>query len=231
MAKFYGKSSRYLIKGDLKNYGYALGLVLLVLIIFSLIFKYFILAVPLAGLFLIFVLVQLADPFIMHFRRKSDRFYQGFSGEGDIKDELKNLSDDFSVYQDVQLGDNKGNLDFVVVGPPGVFILEVKSHKGEVGFNGQNVTVNGREYGFLRQVHGQTWALKNYLKQTAGAEVYIYPALVFSSRYAGMRFGFTPMGNVYIIQKGFLPELFSRFKRADYPRLEIERALLKTVKN
>jgi Nuclease-related domain len=232
MAKFYGKNSGYLIKGELKNYGIAVGLVFLVLIIFSIILKLSVLAAPLFGIFCIYLLVQIMEPVIAGFRNKSDKFYRGFNGELDIKKELGNLSDDFSIYQDAQLGDNKGNLDFVVLGPPGVFILEVKSHKGEVGYNGHNITINGREYGFLRQVHGQTWALKNYLKQQTGEDIFIHPVLVFSSPYAKLNFGYNPINNVYVIGRGFLLNLFGRFSASQSPGnfIKIDQSLIKTVK-
>jgi hypothetical protein len=233
MAKFYGKNDSYLIKNDLKYYSYAVGLVILVLLVVWSIFKFALPAIAgVAALVGIFFLVQLADPFIMFFRRKANRFYRGWSGEMDIKRELENFSDEYSVFWDIVIGQNKGNIDFVVVGPNGVFMLEVKSHKGEVGFNGREITLNGRNFpqtNVIKQVHGETWALKNYIKQQTGAEVFVHSVLLFSSPYARMRFGYSQIENMSIIQKDFLPGLFARFPAISYNRPAVELVLAKAV--
>ena len=53
------------------------------------------------------------------------------SGERDIDDELKNLSLDFVVINK-GLDTGRGNIDKIVIGPSGVWTLEVKSQKGDI---------------------------------------------------------------------------------------------------
>lgn len=128
----------------------------------------------------------------------------------------------------------KGNLDFVVVGPPGVFLVEVKSHGGKIDFDGYGLTLNGRSFtdkDFLRQVHGQMWALRKYLEASLGAAPYIHSVMVFSSRYASLHFGYKPVNNVYIVQKDFLLGLFDQFPKYNFAvaRERIEDIFLKAT--
>ncbi len=237
MAKFHG-GGHYLFKKDLKYYLLACGLVVLPLILFWIFFKFFSLNVSkgviIAVLLLLVALTQLADPFIKLFRRKSNQYFRGGSGERDIKRELQKLPDDYTIFQDVYIGKDKGNLDFVVVGPQGVFLVEVKSHGGAIAYDGYNLTRNGKNFidkNFFRQVHGQTWALKNYLKGQTGREIYIHSVLVFSNKYATLNFGYQPVNNIYIIQKDFLLGLFRQFPAYRYPAGQsvVEQALAKAV--
>jgi len=57
--------------------------------------------------------------------KKVNNFLDGDDGEYDVEKVLKNLPDEFQVIPDVKKtrGDN---IDFVVVGPTGVFAIEVK---------------------------------------------------------------------------------------------------------
>lgn len=235
MAKFYGKNSGYLIKNDLKFFSFAVGTVILCLLLVLLIMNS---APPqitaLTALFFIVFIIYLANPLLLLFKRKSNQFYRGWGGELEIKKELEKLPEDYAVFQDVTIGLGKGNIDFVVLAPTGVFILEVKSHKGEIAFNGYDLTINGRAFkdkNFFRQVHGQTWALKNYLKQQTGGDVFIHPAIVFSSPYASMRFGYNQMSNINIIQKNYLPGLFTYFLGPKNPlnKAKLIQSLAKTV--
>ncbi len=236
MAQFYGKNSGYLIKKEFKYFSFSILLLLAVVLFVWVAMKFLpqgtISIVALIGI--VFV-IFLADPFLNFFRRKSNQYYRGSGGEQLIKNELKKLADSFSVFQDVTIGEGKGNLDFVVLGPPGLFIIEVKSHKGEIGYNGYELTLNGRSFtdkSFLRQVHGQTWALKNFLKQQTGADIHIHSALVFSSPFASMHFGYEPIENVYIVGKDFLLGLFDHFPNSQQGQdlFKIKQALQKTLR-
>ena len=210
MPQFYGKSSSYLIKNDIKNSALAMGLVLFVLLVVWLIFKFYSPgAAGIAALIGIVIIIKVAEPFIDLLNRKSNKFYRGLNGEQEIKEVLKQLPDDFFVFQDLNFPSKRGNIDFAVLGPTGLFTVEVKSHKGSIGFNGYEMTLNGRtfpERNILRQSFSEAIRLKNYLKETTGQEVYVKSVLVFSRGY-GLRFGLKPLNNVYVVGKDFLLDL------------------------
>ncbi len=143
------------------------------------------------------------------------KFYRGSEGEKDIRKLLMQLPEEFTIFEDVQIGEGKGNIDFIVVAPSGIFCLEVKSHGGFIGFDGTNLTLNNKIFkenkDFLRQAHGEMWAVKEYVEKQTGKNLHIYPVLVFSSEHATMNFGFEPVRNVYIVQKNYLVELIMHF--------------------
>lgn len=219
MAEFYS-GSNYLLKNDIKFFTICIAVLLLPTIVSILAWIFL---SKLVTLIIVIVslgtLLIIAKPFSEVFERKSDRFFLGRSGEKVIKQELAKLSNDYSVFADVYIGTNKGNIDFVVVGPSGIYIVEVKSHKGSIDFNGFDLTRNGRRFekNIINQVHGQTFALRNYLKEKTGKDLYINSVLVFSSKYAKMRFGLKPVANIQIVQKNFLLEIFDKSSKYNYP--------------
>jgi hypothetical protein len=237
MAKFYGKSSRYLKQSGFKYHLYAFLVIILVLPLFWLISKFATPGVTAAAalIFILFLLI-LAKPLINLFNGESSKFSHGLEGEEEVRQVLESLDNQYTVFHGAILGKDKGDIDFIVVGPPGIFILEVKSLGGKIGFNGQELTLNGQKFrgnNIIRQVHGEVWALKNYFIQELGKNIYIHPTLVFSHPFAEAEFGYLPVNNVYIVQKEHLLTLFTKFPNFTFPlpRQMVEAALLKIVSN
>jgi len=60
-------------------------------------------------------------------------YKSGLTGERTV---VKNISDklssDYSIFNDVLLKDGKrsGNVDHIIVGPTGIFVMETKNNKG-----------------------------------------------------------------------------------------------------
>lgn len=220
MATFYGKDSSYLVKNDLKYDFFAVMLLIFVLVVIWIIYK----SAPagisgIAALVGIIFIVKLSEPFIDLFKRKSNKFYRGWAGELDIKHVLQNLPDNFIVFQDVNFPEKRGNIDFVVVGPTGIFTVEAKSHMGNIGFNGYELTLNGRifpEKNILKQSLSEALRLREFIKQKTDKEVFVKASLVFSKGY-GMRFGLKPIDSVYVIGKDFLLSLIRSHPNYQYP--------------
>lgn len=61
--------------------------------------------------------------------------FRGLRGEDDIFRLLQQLSDTYSVYRGLQFREHN-DTDFVVVGPTGVFTIEVKSHAESLATTG-----------------------------------------------------------------------------------------------
>lgn len=75
-------------------------------------------------------------------KRRAD-MRRGADGEMQVGHILSGLPDDFCVIND--LTTPHGNLDHVVIGPTGVFVLDTKSWRGIVSADGQGeLLVNGR---------------------------------------------------------------------------------------
>jgi hypothetical protein len=122
---------------------------------------------------------------------------------------LKTLSDNYTIFCDVSLY-NKGNIDFIILGPCGLLAVEVKSHSGRITFENGRLLRYGhpfKEKDFVIQAKNEALDLNKYLLEKINKNIFANPVLVFSSKYAKMRFGFNKINNCFIIQKGFLLEL------------------------
>ena len=163
---------------------------------------------------------------------KSSSYSRGQRGEGAIWYELKALPDEYCVFQDIKMNGG-GNIDFVVLGQTGLFAIEVKSHSGEVTFNGRELEVNNRpfEKDILKQAKGEALFVNNYLKNKLQRDIFVQPVGVLSGN-ATMHFGLKPVNGVYVIQKNFLQKLMvagpQRFSTEEVSRINDELKVLVT---
>jgi hypothetical protein len=56
---------------------------------------------------------------------------KGIQGEERVTWEFSHLSDEFLLLNDVVLPGGSGNIDHIVIGPTGVFVIETKNYSGE----------------------------------------------------------------------------------------------------
>jgi len=217
MAQVFGKRSKYLIKND-RKYRNIAAILLLFYFVFTIFYFINTYKNPhgfLTSIFLIIttaflVLIIIIRLIIAKSINISDNYYQGRKGEYKIYYKLLRLSDDFLVFQDIQPKDRLGNIDFVVVGPTGIYSIEVKSHKGKITFDGNELLRNGtriEEKDILSQTFWNAMKIHDYIKDNLNKNIFVEPVLIFSSRWASMRFGLKKIKNVYVIQKEFLKEL------------------------
>ncbi len=124
----------------------------------------------------------------------------GLEGELTVQSWLSQLSGEHVVFNQVQVPDltgksRGGEIDFVVVGPGGVHLVEAKNNLGEirVGDDGQWTVhgPNGSVYPMrnpVSQIKRQTYLLRQYLKaQGFGAPLKRVIALVRASSLRGYR--------------------------------------------
>ncbi len=57
---------------------------------------------------------------------------RGAAGEESVSKILNDLGNDYLIVNDVLLPGCKGNIDHIVIGKNGIFIIETKSHKGRI---------------------------------------------------------------------------------------------------
>lgn len=142
---------------------------------------------------------------------------QGAGGELSVRMTLRGLDDRFRVLGSVVIG-NKGDIDFVVVGPTGVWVVEVKSHKGRIRVENNRLLRDNRPFDkdFLRQVWGATYALKDELKRRISKTLHIQPVVVFSSPYAKLGIEWNKADDAYVIG---LDQLIRLIERQEAQRL------------
>jgi hypothetical protein len=240
MAQVFGEKSKYLIRMDWIN---RIGIFFMWLVLFFLFYGFISVnfgksatvtkVVIAAILYIPFVVI--IKTYINKYFREHKSFYHGRKGEYAIYYELLKLSEQYLFFQDIKLLERRENIDFVVVGPTGIFTIEVKSNGGKIDYSGEKLTINGKEIekNFLGQAMGETLNLKDYLLENGIKNIFIEPVLVFSNKYASVHFGFKKIKNVYVIQKGFLKDLI--LNNRDYLSYEnidsIKNVLIQLVGN
>ena len=71
----------------------------------------------------------------LFFFKKFSQFKKGFEGENLIIKYLKNsLDDSYCLINDIRLSPHE-NIDHIVIGPTGVFVIETKNYEGEIVCN------------------------------------------------------------------------------------------------
>jgi len=114
---------------------------------------------------------------------KGRALVRGERGELLVAERLEELrSRGFQCFHD--LVRDGFNIDHVVVGPPGGFVVETKFRSGS-GFiefrNGEGVFVGGREEERdpLKQARGNARVVHDFIRQDAGLELWVKPLVVF----------------------------------------------------
>lgn len=109
----------------------------------------------------------------------------GLTGERTvIKNVSDKLSSEYSIFNNVLLADGKrkGDIDHLIVGPTGIFVLETKNNKETVSYDGYNWT--GITKNPSNQVEVNAFRLKDLLKDCKVFEnriPYVNALVVFSN--------------------------------------------------
>ncbi len=106
----------------------------------------------------------------------ADRYYSGAGGEQDVGLVLSRLSHEFHVFNG--LGFYAGDVDHVVIGPTGVFVIETKNHGGTITVRDSHLCRNGvvLSHDFVRQAISEAM----YVKGVVRPQVHIRPIVVFT---------------------------------------------------
>lgn len=155
--------------------------------------------------------------------RRFKKWGNGDIGEADVRRVLNTLPNDFKVVPDVNLGHE--NIDFLVVGPTGVWIVEVKGHeRPNVGFNGKELTNYGKpfEKDFLSQVWRQVYKLQSIFQEQKLPVKYFEPVIVFAGPYSKIRFGYRKPRGIRVIGLSWLHDLITKGFVTKLSQSEIE---------
>lgn len=124
----------------------------------------------------------------------------GARGETITESELEQLPDGFELLHDRRLPGARGNVDHVVIGPGGVFVVESKRMTGKLSIRGDAVYVRGRNTHIVDQVLHQAEVLEDVLRGAGIEDVPIRPILYVQKADATLLVG-RPLG-VPIVQSG-----------------------------
>ena len=77
----------------------------------------------------------------LFFFRRYSGYKQGYEGESKVSKILSSiLSDEYCLINDVMVSDGHGNVDHVVLGPNGIFMIETKNYGGKIACYGDEWT-------------------------------------------------------------------------------------------
>jgi len=133
--------------------------------------------------------------------KKFGMFKRGEDSEYLVRRILATLPTGYLCRYDLE--DSKiGNIDNVVVGPNGIFVVEVKSERGTIDFkNGKLIRVEYPLHSdFIFQVKNQVKWLQSELNAKIGKTIPIQPIIVFT--HARMKFGKRPVDGTGVIVIG-----------------------------
>jgi len=120
----------------------------------------------------------------------------GAEGEEIVERILGQLNRSYRVVHDVVLPRTRGNIDHVVLGPNGVFIIETKNHNGAIICDGdiwEQRKIGRRGTPYLgrigcpsRQVKGRAALLNNFFKERLNMNLYVNAIVVFTNPEASL---------------------------------------------
>jgi hypothetical protein len=93
-----------------------------------------------------------------------ERWFPGMRGERHVTEALKSLPDDYVLLNYLMLPEGKGNVDHLLIGPNGLFVIETKCYSGIVRCEGDQWFVNDfRTRSLSRQVKRNALRVRSHL--------------------------------------------------------------------
>ncbi len=142
--------------------------------------------VGVAGELLLVLLVWRLTPWLDGVVNRRRAYRVGMAGEARLEEALrKGLDGRWALYRNLALPDGQGDVDAVLVGPRGVYALEVKAYSGAYRYRGEvwERKVRGRwrpiEASPSKQAFRNALRLASYLRDR-GVEVWVEPRVVWA---------------------------------------------------
>jgi hypothetical protein len=97
-------------------------------------------------------------------KRNYSTWGRGAGAEGVVGNQLMKLGPEYKIISDFQNGHK--NIDFIVIGPKGIFTIEVKAHKGVISYKDDWIWINNLKdaHDMIGQTRAEMFWLTNYLK-------------------------------------------------------------------
>jgi len=121
----------------------------------------------------------------------------GAEGEEKVAEYLSLLDEKYSVIHDVVLPGRIGNIDHIVLGPNGIFVVETKNHKGYITCNGdwwKQRKIGRRGTAYLgsigspsKQVKRNAVLLNKFIRDHFKMNLYINGIVVFTNEAARLK--------------------------------------------
>lgn len=132
----------------------------------------------------IFVLRRKMDRNFEAQLREAKMWNRGAEGERVVAEILEsNLSDEYHVFNDVKFPGRTANIDHLVIGPSGVFVLNTKNWRGIVGWaeDGKTLLWNGEleRKNSAKAAMADALDVRDKIRALLNRDIFVKPILVF----------------------------------------------------
>jgi hypothetical protein len=140
----------------------------------------------------------------------SDLYKKGLQGEDIAAAELKHLSNEYVVLRSINT--NFGDIDFIVLGPTGIFTIEAKHWSGKIGLEKSYFTSNGHIVQRDIVAHAKISAawLQKLLTGNSQGHLKVNPIIVFTDPDAKYLFQTGPVNGVQILETHQLSQFIEK---------------------
>ena len=116
--------------------------------------------------------------------REARMWYRGAEGECVVAEILESgLPDGYHVFNDVKFPGRTANIDHLVIGPSGVFVLDTKNWRGIVGWaeDGKTLLWNGEpeKKNSAKMVLADALDVRDKIRALLNRDIFVKPILVF----------------------------------------------------
>jgi hypothetical protein len=142
----------------------------------------------------------------------------GAEGEEKVAGHLGLLGDPYRVIHDVVLPGMTGNIDHIILGPNGVFVIETKNNNGFISCNGDSWTqrkVGQRGTPYMgkigcpsKQAKRHAILVRSFIRDKLSVNIYVNCAVVFTNQQATLRI-YNP--TVFVLKPHELCEFIKRY--------------------
>lgn len=132
---------------------------------------------------------------------------RGIRGEKMIGETLDSLPPGFLCLENVNLR-GKGDIDKVVIGPTGIWAVEVKNISwGEITSDGNRLFRNGAPFDkdYIKQAWAEALSVRDLLRKAGMEDCEVQPIICFC--YSKVRFGQNKIQGVYVVGSSWLNNL------------------------
>ena len=203
MAKILGESGRYVTQQSIKKFQRQVFIIFLAFYLLSFAVgylscskqSYLIIIFPA----LIFITYKLTSRISGRFEKERLNFRKGAAGEAVVGFILESFPDDYNVLNDLKT--DFGNIDHVVIGPTGVYVIDTKNWRGIVTADGNGeLLLNGKPTQKIevKNLVRTVMKIKEKINVLCNIDSYIQGVLAFPSAYVDAKWGTT--GNVHCIR-------------------------------
>lgn len=171
---------------------------------------------PFLLVFYFSVLFYLSQKYFRYCLKRAKDYRKGRFGEKRVSDALNlEITDPrYRVMTNVKLN-NYGDFDAIVLGPPGIFVVEIKNYRGRFQTKNKQVFRDGfRDSRLLAKVRGKAFELHKIIKLSSGRDYFVQGVLVYSDAsaiYDENIFRGVVDTHVLIIQKKYFPQKLLSF--------------------